>query len=80
MSKDCIPLFEVSVGSRAKVFELLSAGLSRRRMLDLGLIPGTVMDVIRKSPLGDPIAYNIRGALIALREEESKQILVSKIN
>ena len=49
-------------------------------MLDLGIIPGTAIDVIRKSPLGDPIAYNIRGASIALRKEETEQILVSKIN
>lgn len=80
MNKNYLPLFEVNVGSRARVSELLSIGLSRRRMLDLGLIPGTIINVIRKSPLGDPIAYNIRGALIALRKEEAKQILVSKIN
>ncbi|HZJ76402.1 MAG TPA: FeoA family protein [Oscillospiraceae bacterium] len=80
MNKNYLPLFEVNVGSRARVSELLSIGLSRRRMLDLGLIPGTIINVIRKSPLGDPIAYNIRGALIALRKEEATQILVSKIN
>ena len=80
MNKNYLPLFEVNVGSRARVSELLSIGLSRRRMLDLGLIPGTIINVIRKSPLGDPIAYNIRGALNALRKEEAKQILVSKIN
>ncbi|MCK9268476.1 MAG: ferrous iron transport protein A [Alkaliphilus sp.] len=80
MNKTHLPLFEVNVGSEAKVSELLSMGLSRRRMLDLGLIPGTIINVIRKSPLGDPVAYNIRGALIALRKEEAKQILVSKIN
>ena len=80
MNKNYLPLFEVNVGSRARVSELLSIGLSRRRMLDLGLIPGTIINVIRKSPLGDPIAYNLRGALIALRKEEAKQILVSKIN
>ncbi|HZK37323.1 MAG TPA: FeoA family protein [Clostridia bacterium] len=80
MNKNYLPLFEVNVGSEARISELLSIGLSRRRMLDLGLIPGTIINVIRKSPLGDPIAYNIRGALIALRKEEAKQILVSKIN
>ena len=80
MNKNYIPLFEVNIGSRARISRLLSMGLSRRRMLDLGLIPGTVINVIRKSPLGDPIAYNIRGTLIALRKEEAEQILVSKIN
>ncbi|HZJ76676.1 MAG TPA: FeoA family protein [Oscillospiraceae bacterium] len=80
MNEKYIPLCKVDVGSKAKIFKLLSTGLPRRRMLDLGIIPGTAIDVIRKSPLGDPIAYNIRGASIALREEEAKQILVNKIN
>lgn len=80
MSKYYTPLFEVPVGSKAEVFELLSVGLPRRRMLDLGITPGTVIDVIRKSPLGDPIAYGIRGALIALREEEARQIMVNRVN
>lgn len=80
MNKDHIPLFKVAVGSKVEVFRLLSAGLQRRRMLDLGIVPGTAIDVIRKSPLGDPIAYNIRGASIALRREEAEQILVNKIS
>lgn len=75
-----IPLSELSVGAMAQVFQLLTTGLPRRRMLDLGLIPGTRVEVIRRSPLGDPVAYNIRGASIALRAEESQQILVKQIN
>ena len=80
MNKDYIPLFKVAVGSKVEVFRLLSVGLPRRRMLDLGIVPGTAINVIRKSPLGDPIAYNIRGASIALRREEAEQILVNKIS
>ncbi|MFW5647459.1 MAG: FeoA family protein [Candidatus Alkaliphilus sp. MAG34] len=80
MNRDYMPLFKVAVGTKVQVSELLSAGLPRRRMLDLGIIPGTAIDVIRKSPLGDPVAYNIRGASIALRKEEAEQILVNKIS
>lgn len=75
-----IPLSEIAVGSTAQVFQLLTTGLQRRRMLDLGLIPGTIIEVLRKSPLEDPVAYNIRGATIALRKEESLQILVRQMN
>ncbi|MFZ5969191.1 MAG: FeoA family protein [Bacillota bacterium] len=71
------PLSQLSVGTTVIVDHLLSTGLSRRRMLDLGLIPGTTVKVLRKSPLGDPIAYDIRGAIIALRQEESEKIIVS---
>lgn len=45
-------------------------------MLDLGLISGTVVEAMHKSPSGDPTAYNIRGAVIALRSEEAGKILV----
>jgi len=75
-----LPLCDFEVGSTVQIFELTSTGLPRRRMLDLGLVPGTTIEILRKIALGDPIAYGIRGAMIALRKEESKQILVKKIN
>ncbi|WP_129600403.1 FeoA family protein [Anaerophilus nitritogenes] len=74
-----IPLCHLSVGMKGRVLDLLSTELPRRRMLDLGLVPGTIVEVLRKSPLGDPVAYNIRGAIIALREEEALKILVRPI-
>ena len=54
--------------------------LTRNRLLDLGLVPSTVVEAIRKSPAGDPVAYKIRGAVIALRSEESRHITVRLIN
>lgn len=42
--------------------------------MDLGFTEGTVVSVIRKSPLGDPTAYGVRGAVIALRKEEAAHI------
>jgi ferrous iron transport protein A len=48
-------------------------------MLDLGLISDTVVEALQKSPSGDPIAYNIRGAVIALRSEEASKILVDAL-
>lgn len=60
---------------------LLSTGNMRRRLLDIGLINGTEVECLQKSPAGDPIAYLIRGAVIALRSEDSANILVtSSIN
>jgi len=77
--KNQILLSDTFVGAKVKVVSLLCKGLPRRRMMDLGLIPDAVIEVMRKSPLGDPVAYRIRGAQIALREEESKQIVVEII-
>lgn len=75
MSKD-FSLSQLLPGKLGRVTRLKAIGLTRRRLLDLGLIPGTKVKSIRKSPLGDPIAYEIRGAVIALRKEESSQIFV----
>ncbi len=77
--QNLIPLSAVPIGTAAQVFRLEAEGLQRRRMLDLGLVPGTIVEAIRRSPLGDPIAYDIRGAMIALRTEESEKILVKTI-
>ncbi len=49
----------------------------KRRFLDLGLIKGTAISPILKSPLGDPIAYEFRGNIIAIRNDEAKKILVN---
>ena len=48
----------------------------RRRLQDIGLIEGTDVECLQKSPAGDPVAYYIRGAVIALRSEDSQNILV----
>ncbi|SFR08685.1 FeoA family protein [Desulfoscipio geothermicus] len=66
-------------GSFALVTEVLAEGLIRRRLLDLGLVPGTRVEVVRRSPAGDPTAFNIRGAIIALRKEVAGQVLVSPL-
>ena len=79
MAENIIPLHLIPCGKSAKVKELTSAGNLRRRMLDLGLIIGTIVESLRKSPSGDPTAYVIRGAVIALRSEEASKIMVELI-
>ena len=51
----------------------------RRRLQDMGLVEGTEVECVLKSPSGDPTAYGVRGALIALRAEDARQVLVTKI-
>ncbi len=53
-------------------------GLERRRFMDLGIIPGTVIEMETRSPGGDPTAFRIRGALIALRREQAAQIQITR--
>ncbi|MBZ4686521.1 MAG: ferrous iron transport protein [Clostridia bacterium] len=71
-----IPLAQLPIRSWGKVHSLLAKDDSRRRLMDLGLVPGTRVEAIRRSPLGDPTAYSIRGATIALRKEEAQKVLV----
>ena len=53
-------------------------GLERRRLLDLGILPGTSVEREMRSPGGDPTAYRIRGALIALRREQADHIQIER--
>ena len=72
-------LGEVSLGEAVRVVALSSAcqGTQRRRLLDLGVVPGTEIVPELRSASGDPVAYRIRGALIGLRREQARWIRVS---
>lgn len=72
-----INLTDMETGDTAIVERLLLGSDMRRRLQDIGLIEGTCVECIMKSPGGDPIAYQIRGAVIALRKEDAENILIS---
>ncbi|MGL6107091.1 FeoA family protein [Romboutsia sp.] len=72
-------LTSIDIGSTVKVEELLSTGYVRERMLALGLTKGASIAVVRRGPNNNLTVYNIRGAMIALRKEESENIIVSHI-
>jgi len=76
----CGNLSELKSGEEAVVagISLACRGFERRRLLDLGILPGTVIRAEFASPSGDPMAYRIRDALIALRDDQAKWILVSR--
>lgn len=74
--KQLIPLSELNVGQCATIIKLLTFGSMRRRLQDLGVIKGTQIECVLKNPSGNPIAYFVRGAVIALRTEDAKNILV----
>ncbi len=59
------------------VTALTSTGPERRRMMDLGILPGTKIAIELTNPLGDPTAYRIRGAVIALRRVQARQIQIT---
>ncbi|MDR3289549.1 MAG: ferrous iron transport protein A [Peptococcaceae bacterium] len=72
-------LSSLKAGTQATVASLSIEGLLRRRILDLGIIPGANIRCIGPAPSGDPIAYEIRGSVIALRLEDAGKITVQLI-
>ncbi|MBO5670972.1 MAG: ferrous iron transport protein A [Clostridia bacterium] len=77
-SSAVIPMHGLSPGERGTVKAITLTGSMRRRLQDVGLIPGTPVECVGKSPLGDPSAYLIRGAVIALRASDCRGILLGK--
>jgi DtxR family Mn-dependent transcriptional regulator len=73
-----IPLSMLSTGQIGKVLQLSPRlrGPDRRRLLDLGMLPGTLVEAELSSPMGDPVAYRVRDSLIALRREQASSIQV----
>lgn len=71
------PLAASKVGQTVRVVSLTAEGRMRRRLSDLGLIPGAVVECLGRSPLGDPTAYLIRGAVIAIRRRDAMGVLVT---
>ena len=72
---DCL-----KIGDKAEIINLTNGGSIRRRLLDLGFIPGTIVECVLISPFRDPIAYKVRNATIALRKSDSKLIEIEVIS
>lgn len=67
---------ELPVGRMARVQSLRSTGDMRRRLQDLGLVAGTQVTCLQRAASGDPTAYLIRGAVIALRKSDAAAVEV----
>lgn len=71
-----IPLSALRQGQAATIDALYLHGAMRQRLQDLGWIPGTSIRRLQTAGSGDPTAYQVRGAVIALRQRDAKMILV----
>lgn len=70
-------LSDMKPGQSARILKLDSAGDIRRRLQDLGLVEQTIVRCVGKSPCGDPAAYLIRGAVIAIRQADGEKIQIT---
>ena len=69
-------LRELPVGDECRVVGTAFRGSEKRRMLDLGIVRGTKVKALHKSPCGDPVAYMIRGAVLAVRGSDAEKISI----
>jgi Fe2+ transport system protein FeoA len=72
-----LTLDQLKAGRTATIRSLSCQGAIRYRLMDLGILPGTQIEVEMRSPLGDPTAYRVRGAVIAIRNKQAKQIEIT---
>lgn len=70
------PLSALPVGTKGTVAEIQIPPESRGRLLEMGLLVGTAVELIRFAPLGDPVEIKVRGYHLTLRKHEADLILV----
>ena len=69
-------LAELAPGDRGRVVSVAGDADAARRLMDLGLIRGTTIEVVRRAPLGDPMEVKLRGFMLTLRRTEAEHITV----
>lgn len=73
---NAIPLTNLKIGATAKIDSINCTSSIKRRLLDLGIIPNTSITPIFKSTGGDPVAYEIRNTILAIRNQDAQHIFV----
>lgn len=76
MSAELQPLTAVAAGQSATVVEIKLPPASRPRLMEMGLLVGTAVELVRFAPMGDPVEIKVRGYNLTLRKHEAEQILV----
>ena len=71
------PLTSVGIGTTATVTEIKVPPQNRPRLMEMGLLVGTSVELVRFAPMGDPVEIKVRGYNLTLRKHEAEQIWVS---
>jgi Fe2+ transport system protein FeoA len=72
-------LKDLKIGESAKVARVDGEGGLRRRLLDMGITPGTSVTVKKAAPMGDPLEFLLRGYVLSIRLDEASKITVEGI-
>lgn len=76
MNKNILTLDKIMLGNKARIINVNGDAEIKRRLLDLGIAPNSIIKSEFKSPFNDPVAYLIKGTTIALRLEDARNIVV----
>lgn len=79
MAGELQPLTSVGLGQTATVAEIKVAIESRPRLMEMGLLVGTVVELVRFAPMGDPVEIKVRGYNLTLRKHEAEKIFVRPV-
>ena len=77
-SSGCGPLSDLAVGARGRLCDHAGVEPVKPRLADLGLVPGTRLEVLRRAPLGGPIEVELRGYRLVLRRGEASCLCVNR--
>ena len=73
---DVVGLNEVKPGQKGRIVKIIGRSGVNKRIADKGVVPGTIVEVQRVAPLGDPIDVKLKGYRLSLRKEEASKIMV----
>ncbi|MCD6521669.1 ferrous iron transport protein A [Candidatus Calescamantes bacterium] len=72
-------LNELFKGEKGKIIKVEGDRILKRRLRDMGVIPGEIIEVVRIAPLGDPLEIKVKGYYLSLRKREAEKITVEKV-
>ena len=78
-AEDVKQLNDIEVGKHVQVIYFTETGPLKRRLMDMGLTKGTLIQVRKYAPLGDPIEITVRGYELSLRKQEASIVLVKEV-
>ncbi len=73
-----LSLAHLPIGARARVLAVTGTGAVARRLMEMGVVPGAPVRLIKSAPLGDPLEIRVRGYHLAIRREEAQTIRVMR--
>ncbi|MDD5425632.1 MAG: FeoA domain-containing protein [candidate division Zixibacteria bacterium] len=73
-------LNEMAPGKKGRILKIEGRGAVKKRIVDMGVVPGVEVEVERYAPLGDPIEIKVKGYHLSLRKEDASKIMIELLH